>query len=72
MTTLKVLHKRIAKWCSTPENRLLIAEWIVKAISYYLGFGGLLALPFKIYRYCQNDENNKLILIKNTLNMISL
>jgi len=37
---------------------------LVWVIGWKIGVGGLLAMPFKIYRKYKNDENREIILIK--------
>ena len=34
-----------------------MAEWTARLIGWKIGVGGLLAMPFKIYRKYKNDEN---------------
>jgi len=40
-------------------------EWTARVIGWKIGRGGLLAMPFKVYRKYKNDENRGSILIKN-------
>lgn len=61
-------HETLSKtktWLSSRDNQLLIAEWAARLIGWKVGVGGLLAIPFKIYRKAKNDENRASILIKN-------
>lgn len=62
--TQETLSKTKA-WLSKQENQLLMAEWAARLIGWKVGVGGLLAIPFKIYRKAKNDENRGSILIKN-------
>lgn len=63
MTKL-TLHKA-KKWFTNKDNILLIAEWTARLIGWKIGVGGLLVIPFKVYRKYKNDENIGVILIKN-------
>jgi len=40
--------------------------------NWKIGLGGLLAMPFKIYRKYKNDENREVILIKNSPALIRI
>ena len=64
MTKLTVQNTK--KWLSNKDNILLMAEWTARLIGWKIGVGGLLAMPFKIYRKYRNDENRGAILIKKT------
>ena len=63
MTKLTVQNTK--KWLTNKDNILLMAEWTARLIGWKIGVGGLLTMPFKIYRKYKNDENRGVILIKN-------
>lgn len=65
------LHKT-KKWLSKRDNQLLLAEWAARLIGWKMGVGGLLTIPFKIYRKSRNDENRRYILIKKIPFLINL
>ena len=60
----------IGLFCRTLHNRLCCS--LVWVIEWEIGVGGLLAMPFKIYRKYKNDENREAILIKSNDIMIRM
>lgn len=61
----KLTLQNTKKWFTNKDNILLMAEWTARLIGWKIGVGGLLAMPFKVYRNYKNDENRGGILIKN-------
>lgn len=68
----QVTLNKAKKWLSDKNNQLLMAEWAARLIGWKLGIGGLLTIPFKIYRKYKNDENNDLISIKKHIILIEM
>lgn len=68
----QVTLPKTKKWLSDKNNQLLMAEWAARLIGWKLGIGGLLTIPFKIYRKYKNDENNDLISIKKHIILIGM
>ncbi len=64
MTTLikKTLRKRITKWLSNTDNVLLIAEWIIRAVSWYCGLEDTAWILIRMLRLLLNNNNKRGIL----------
>lgn len=60
----QVTLNKAKKWLSDKDNQLLMAEWAAGLIGWKIGVGGLLTIPFKVYRKFKSDENRGAILIK--------
>lgn len=61
----QVTLTKTKKWLSNKDNQILMAEWAAGLIGWKIGVGGLLTIPFKVYRKFKSDENRGAILIKN-------